>query len=181
MSEPNEPQFTQSPYGEPLAPPIPAKHSAAASHRGWLIAVVVALLIGGGAGFGIGHATAGSGSSSDTSNPGVDTITVSGTMTLADLTSISGELGTDDDACSGTGGYSDIAEGAQVVVTDDTGKTLVITQLGAGTIIDGGCEFPFTAEVPKGKGFYGFTVTHRGTVKEAEADLAGGVALTIGN
>lgn len=160
-----------------------AKHSVPAGRRGWIIAVVAALLVGGGAGFGIGHGTAGAsphkGGSTSGSASG-DTINVAGLMTLADLTSVSGDLATGD-LCSGTGGYSDIAEGAQVVISDDTGKTLVITQLGAGTIDDSGCEFPFTADVPKGKGFYGFTVTHRGTVKESEASLAGGVSLTLGD
>jgi hypothetical protein len=83
-------------------------------------------------------------------------------------------------ACHGTGGFSDINGGAQVVVSDDAGKTLAITSLRGGKLTSGfQCRFLFTVQVPGGLGFYGVTVTHRGTLKESEADL-GNVSLTLG-
>ena len=83
-------------------------------------------------------------------------------------------------ACTGAGGFSDIGEGAQVVVSDDTGHTLTIVHLGAGsgTIIT--CSFPFTATVPAGKGFYGISVSHRGVVKFSEAEVPS-AALSLGD
>lgn len=81
---------------------------------------------------------------------------------------------------SGGDGYTDVATGAEVVITDDAGATLVITQLGMGAFdATRHCVFPFSASVPAGKRFYGVQVSHRGTVKESEADM-GHVALTLG-
>jgi hypothetical protein len=85
--------------------------------------------------------------------------------------------------CSGEDGFSDIKPGAEVVVSDDTGKTLAIDALGVGAIgnILEECVFPFTVNnVPAGKGFYGVTVSHRGTVKFREAEVAS-AQLTLGH
>ena len=82
--------------------------------------------------------------------------------------------------CKTTEGYSDIASGASVVISDDKANTLAITDLGAGNFdANGVCVFDFTASVPAGKGFYGISVTHRGTVKFSEADVRH-PALTLG-
>jgi len=112
-----------------------------------------------------------------TSGSGSATVTVHGTMTLTDSSGgVTGET-----PCNGSGGYSDIADGAQVVISDDTGKTLTIVQLTGGVGFAGvSCVFDFTAKVPAGKSYYGVTVTHRGTVKMSEAELAT-AAVTLGN
>lgn len=76
-------------------------------------------------------------------------------------------------------GYDDIHPGAEVVISDDTGHTLAITNLGPGHVGDSyRCEFKFTARVAAGKHFYGVEVTHRGVVKFSESQL-GDVALTL--
>lgn len=108
------------------------------------------------------------------------TIKVHGHMSLTDGINAHGRLSAGNPCTGGANGYGDISEGAEVVISDDTGKTLAITQLGAGTVTQGlDCQFLFSASVPAGKRFYGVTVTHRGTVKEAESDL-GDVALSLG-
>ena len=119
---------------------------------------------------------------------GPGTFTVHGSMTLDDSASL-GDLSStsivdDTDGCRGTGGYGDLVPGAEVVISDDAGKTLVITHLDRGVGAKIGntttlCRFPFEATVPKGKHFYGFTISHRGTVKMSEAE-APAASLTIG-
>lgn len=82
--------------------------------------------------------------------------------------------------CSTVDGYSDIRPGAEVVISDDAGRTLAITSLGRGRFNASlQCSFPFHARVPAGLGFYGVEVTHRGVVKEPESAL-GDVQLTLG-
>lgn len=82
--------------------------------------------------------------------------------------------------CTLSGGFSDIAEGAEVVVSDDAGATLTITTLQAGVFgANNMCTFPFSAKVVAGKKFYGIAVSHRGTVKLPEAEMAE-PKLTIG-
>jgi hypothetical protein len=86
-------------------------------------------------------------------------------------------------SCYGTGGYSDIREGAAVVVTDNDSKTIAITQLGQGLLTTAsvyGCVFPFLTNVPGGRGFYGLTVTHRGTVKFTEGQINGPIQVSLG-
>jgi hypothetical protein len=107
-------------------------------------------------------------------------IAVSGTVTLVDANSaaewaVAGR-------CTGTGGFSDLKTGAEVVISDDSGKTLAISSLTAPVTGDvaGRCIFGFSADVPAGKHFYGVTVTHRGAVKFSEAALPT-AALTIGS
>lgn len=87
---------------------------------------------------------------------------------------------TDGGLCTSTGGYSDLVEGASVVISDDAGTTLAIATLDPGTSTASGvCQFPFTTHVVAGKHFYGITVTHRGMVKFAETGMSAPV-LTIG-
>lgn len=118
-------------------------------------------------------------------------ITVHGSMTVTDPTEIEStdfmNYGTDNQPTDGPcmtygGGFSDIAEGAQVVISDDVGRTLTIAHLEAGTfrVLGTQCSFPFTAKIPAGKSYYGVTVSHRGTVKMTEAEVAT-AAVTLGN
>jgi len=105
-------------------------------------------------------------------------IAVRGTVVLTDPQSTLNALLTGTHDCAGVGGYSDVTQGGQVVISDDSGKTLTIAALSAGqtpTVTTGvphDCDFTFTASVPAGKKFYGVTVTHRGTVKMPEAEMA---------
>jgi hypothetical protein len=82
--------------------------------------------------------------------------------------------------CTGVGGYSDINQGAQVVISDDSGKTLAITSLDKGAFFSGqGCVFMWHAKVPK-LGFYGVSASNRGTVKFSQAEMAYLPELTLG-
>jgi hypothetical protein len=114
-------------------------------------------------------------------------ITVHGTMALTDIEGFTADDPNTDSTsngvtgpCHALGGYDDIAEGAQVVFSDDSGKTLTIAHLGAGAFdANGACSFPFTATVPAGKKFYGVTASHRGTVKMSESEVSH-AAVTLG-
>jgi hypothetical protein len=87
-----------------------------------------------------------------------------------------------DGACAGSDGYSDIGPGAQVVISDPSGKTLAYADLGDGSSQQLTCTFSFTVpKVPSGKQSYGVTISHRGTLHYTEAELKAGVALTIGD
>lgn len=107
-------------------------------------------------------------------------IAVHGTLTLNDPASVFADLisGLTNGPCHGTGGYTDVAGGAEVVISDDAGATLALAHLNTGTAnipssgTGGTCNFTFDASVPSGKHFYGVQVTHRGVVKFSEADMA---------
>lgn len=106
-----------------------------------------------------------------------DTITVSGTLELRNPDGFHQVGGSH---CVGDGGYSDIAPGAQVVITDDTGKTVGVGSLGAGSWIGAHCEWPFEVEVPGGSAFYGVEVSHRGRVQYPADRLNEPVTLSLG-
>lgn len=87
-------------------------------------------------------------------------------------------------SCVGSGGYSDIHEGAPVTVYDNGGQIIALGALGPGrrNSVEGTCRFKFeVSAVPAGKGFYQYEISHRGklTVTEDEA-AAGGLAATLG-
>jgi hypothetical protein len=75
--------------------------------------------------------------------------------------------------CAGSGGYSDLAPGGQVTVTDETGKVVGVGRI---TVGQGSpyqpCVLLFeVAGVPSGARYYGVEVTHRGKIQKTEADL----------
>lgn len=142
-------------------------------------AAVVGVLVAGCSSSGGAHAT-------KTTAAPAGPIAVTGSVTLTDPDSTLNAALTGTHDCGGVGGYSDIKEGAQVVISDDAGKTLTISHLTAGqtpeqkTGLNNDCVFGFTAQVPAGKRFYGVQVTHRGVVKMAEAELPS-ASLSIGS
>lgn len=105
------------------------------------------------------------------------TMVVSGTMALDD------GFGVKDAPCSGDGGYSDIREGAQVVITDASSATLAVGALRSGRRNStGDCEFPFTVGgVPTGHQFYGIEISHRGRLQYPAAKLKTPLQLSLGN
>jgi hypothetical protein len=84
--------------------------------------------------------------------------------------------------CTTGGGFDDIRQDAQVVVTDAAGKTIALGQLGGGSWKrDVGCIFLFTVpDVPAGEKFYGIEVSHRGRVQHTAEQLAAPLELSIG-
>lgn len=104
------------------------------------------------------------------------TVTIHGTLELrsADGFHLVGSQ------CVGDGGYSDISAGAQVVVTDETSKTVGVGSLGTGSWIGSHCEWPFEVKVPDGSAFYGVEVTHRGRVQYPADRLDKPITLTLG-
>ena len=98
-------------------------------------------------------------------------ISVSGSLTLIN-TSGSGITRMIDGTCEGRGGGADIAKGAEVVLSDDAGKTLTITALGAGKPARNSCLFQFSATVPAGRKSYGVSVSNRPPVRFSEVEVA---------
>ena len=95
------------------------------------------------------------------------------------------------DPCTPRAGYSDIVEGAQVVITDAADTKLAVGELEAPTIvkgpsdsfIDARCEYPFqVSEVPGDKSLYSVHVgnTFRGEQTFGEDELYAGVELSVG-
>lgn len=139
-----------------------------------LLVVIVVLLVGGG----------GDGSSKVSDSPSAakgKTFEISGNVTLTD----SGNENFGGGQCAGGGGYDDMREGAQVVVTDSVGKTLAVGALGRGThsgqYAQVVCVFPFViADVPSGVGPYSVEIGHRGKISFTEID-ASDLELTLGD
>lgn len=92
--------------------------------------------------------------------------------------------------CAGKGGYSDINEGAAVVVTDQDGRIVGTGSLSAGApagsrvgFTAARCEFTFTIPGRLNEQFLGVEVSHRGrqTYSRAQLDAASwDVRLTLG-
>ena len=172
-------EYTTTPPAQsppwPAPPPTPAAGRRTA--RLAIAAAAAALVVGGLIGYFLPHAD-GNKAKPTTPTIGQKMVTVAGTLELVGhgVDEITVEAG----SCSGSGGYSDIAEGAQVVITDDAGATLAITHLTAGTGDNFSCSFSFSTAVPAGKGYYGIQVTHRGVVKEPESSVTS-VTISLGN
>jgi len=115
-------------------------------------------------------------------------VTVTGTLAVPGGYTDAGLEGGPGQLCAVDGGYADIRAGAQVVVTDDAGKTLALGQLGDGklTLPDPqewgtrSCAFPFTVQAPGGHSFYGVEVTHRGVVRYTAEQVRQPVEMSIG-
>lgn len=114
-------------------------------------------------------------------------IAVSGKVTLADMPSArAGALNGANKTtpgCKGLGAYSGVAEGGDVVIADDSGKTLTIAHLGGGYIADDDatmCSFTFSASVPGGIAFYSIAVGGQAPKKLSAADVKAGPSITVG-
>lgn len=101
------------------------------------------------------------------------TTAVHGSLTLPD-----GGYTSTGDVCSGSGGYQDISAGVAVTIGDQTGKTLAVTSLAAGTFGGGGCQFAFSAKVPAAT-TYTVTISHRGTQTFTPTDVTSGFNMTL--
>jgi hypothetical protein len=117
------------------------------------------------------------------------TITVSGTMSLFDdLTPSKYDDGNfvmlSDSRCAGTGGYSDLREGASVTVYGKSGERLGLGSLDSSYGEEGFCIFSYSIpDIPAGEGFYSVEVTHRGELSGAESEVEDGhlrISGTIG-
>ncbi len=97
----------------------------------------------------------------------------------------------EDGPCLVEAGYDDQQDGAQVVVTDATGKTVGVGALkatglqvlsGSTAMTDTWCGFTFSVlKVPRGSGFYGVAIGHRDPVQFPEDKLfAAPIALALG-
>ncbi len=95
--------------------------------------------------------------------------------------------------CEPLRGYSDMREGAQVVVSDASGTTLALGTLGQGVIdarqgadmhdpierLSARCVFTFSVPgVPAGRQFYRLNLGHRGAPQYTEQELRSGPSLT---
>lgn len=117
-----------------------------------VIAVIVAVLAGTGVGVPVLLLRGGS-------HP------VTGTFALVDLD------GFFTGPCFGSGGYSDIGPGTQVVVKDRSGKIMATGSLGPGKARGGSiCQFKFAMEVPSSD-FYSFEVGRRGSITYTPEEL----------
>ena len=87
--------------------------------------------------------------------------------------------------CEGQEGYSDIVEGAQVVIKNSAGEQIALGGLGPGRTVEDDewyqCHFDFTIpDVPVDGAIYSVEVTHRGSVSFSQ-DQADSLALDLGN
>lgn len=90
---------------------------------------------------------------------------------------------TADGSCSGNGGYSDIQEGASIVIRDSNSKKIALGRLHAGHPADGEsriCEFPFLIkDVKSGDDIYSIEVSHRGEISFKPAESRS-IVLSLG-
>lgn len=111
---------------------------------------------------------------------GAETHTITGDLSLTTANDLSAG-----DSCQGTGGYSDITPGTQVVVEDDTGKTLATSAFGPGTYDGTSCVFQFTfTDVPKAAFYRVQQNGNRGVLQYSYAEMVSNnwsVHLTLGN
>ncbi|WP_194893891.1 hypothetical protein [Catenulispora pinisilvae] len=146
---------------------------------------VVALGVGFGAGY-VSHTSSSASSSATTASSSATTASSSATTASSSATTaVHGTLTLPDGGyssvgttCSGSGGYQDISAGVAVTIGDQTGKTLAVTSLAAGTFGGGGCQFAFSTNVAAAT-TYTVTISHRGTQTFTPADVASGFNMTL--
>lgn len=131
-------------------------------------------------------AIAGCGSTETDTPAPPETRNIFGQMTVGLSPGDIGWYGPETTPCQPGGGYSDIHEGAQVVVTDAAAKTLAVGSLGPGMQDDTGagktCVFSFWVnDVPVGEKFYGVEVAHRGRLQYPAARITDPIILTLGD
>jgi len=96
---------------------------------------------------------------------GPPTTTVAGSLDLSDIDTILA-------GCVGQGGYSDISEGATVVITDQNNRILGSGALDAGTAGDGVCTYHFSIpDVRQDEQQYAVEISHRGKVVNSSTAL----------
>ncbi|MFD9949845.1 hypothetical protein ACFWYW_55750 [Nonomuraea sp. NPDC059023] len=84
--------------------------------------------------------------------------------------------------CTGIGTYADVVEGAQVVVSDATGRTIGVGRLQFGLLAEAGCTFPFeVAGVPGDEPFYGVQIANRGRLQYTAAQMSAPIEMIIGD
>lgn len=117
------------------------------------------LLSIGGIGFGLGRASV------ERSSP--DTFAVDGSMTV--------------NGSCGSGGYSDMRDGAQVEIVNQDNRVLGVSSLEKG---ESGCYFTFSVQdIPSGERLYGATTgnSNRGVIwKTQQEAMTEGFHLTLG-
>lgn len=83
-------------------------------------------------------------------------------------------------SCTGDDSYESLRQGGQVVVTDSSGKTVGLSQLGAGQREERGCVFPFeVTNIPAGQAFYGVEVPLSGRRQYTASQVASHFELVI--
>jgi hypothetical protein len=81
------------------------------------------------------------------------------------------------DSCRESGGYSDMREGAQVVVKDGSGSVIAVGALGPGEAPGAAgekspdCQFPFSVAGIPVEEFYSIEVSHRGATTFSHDEL----------
>lgn len=111
---------------------------------------------------------------------GTEKHTVTGDLALTTANDLS--VG---DSCHGVGGYSDIDQGTQVIIEDDTGRTLATSAFGPGVFDGTSCVFEFTfTDVPKAPFYRVHQSGNRGVLQYSYADMVNdnwAVHLTLGD
>lgn len=132
------------------------------------------------------------------SSPTPSTFNVIGTVTVQ---AGEGSVGTEGGNCVTEGGFSDIASGGQVTITNESGKVVALGTLDAGRATgvmvlptfnpETGqieqvpqatkCVFGFSVpSVPEGENFYAIEMGHRKPLKYTRSELATPLSLTLG-
>jgi hypothetical protein len=94
------------------------------------------------------------------------------------------------DECISTDNYDDIAQGTQVVVTDDSGKTVGVGSLNGGVLagdaditsmLEASCSFSFSVRVDSPSKFFGVEAGNdaRGDIQVSREDLKAGAELSL--
>lgn len=144
-------------------------------------------MIGGAIGYGIGrsnsgHSTPAKASKQTASSTAPPTFTVTGGLDLKTTSVTADDLLTAGGSCAGKGGFDDISEGTQVVISDKSGTTLALGQLSNSSYDIADCHFDITVDsVPAGKSFYKVEVSHRGGIQFTESQLREGITLSLGD
>lgn len=136
----------------------------------WIAAVVIALVVGGGVVYFVTRPAA------------LPSFDVHGSLAAADLFAVN--TATAGGSCTAPAGDSDIAAGTQVLITNASGKTVGLGELGAGAYPTGlvlpVCDFPFTVTgIPGGQGPYSIAIGDHGKVAFDQKD-AGDLEINLG-
>lgn len=101
----------------------------------------------------------------------LETARIEGTFTISSSSYYYSNIYSSGGACTGTGGYSDIGAGTQLVVKDDEGATVAKASFGRGVGSSFRCTFSFSFDLLEGSSEYVVKVSRRGELSYSFTQL----------
>lgn len=165
-------------HGYVLTPIPPKRRPPALMPIVTALAALVVVAAGVGAWAVTRSASGGATTPAATATPTTPPLNLQGTLTLVAFNVDWRDVG---QPCVGANANNDVRTGTRFVVNDSAGKTVAVSALTDGRIVEKyqACRFDFNVAVPAGLGFYSLGVGGHKPFELTEAEVSGTLALTL--